>query len=973
MSEDGGLSESLNMYLDTAESAPAFVPEDVTEKLGLPADLGAERIFIHKTANYENYIVVQGNRVVAYTPGIEDKEPLLILELEEGEKVNDINSMGNMVILSTTRTMSYILFENRAYTYMGTQVPFPQIVFNPETDVSQQVKVEHRGYMSSGSSFQNTLWFANESVISLPEQDEWNSYSNNKNELDAIQKCHDDFWNEYAKVEKNSRAEGWLTGNVYIRYAIETINGVLSSIPILIKNPYSDSIAFDINMERTTEMGSGGAFDTWYTESISAIIPRYQISARLLNTIPAEWRKYILNIRIYISLPMPLNVNEQKSELQERSYNGKAGGPWTWTGKGVFYSNEQYKDILLEGYQTYLVKKINILNDEKTSLSNEINKLLEGTILSAEFALTGDKLVDKEPLVNDDMKHYLTMAMSTESYNNRLILIQPLQLIDYDYARLNTYCKIAESNQITEKTTFNVSYILAGYKEDKVVKKQFVYNKDTSKSEYIYAFQVFPDSRAYKMEVEVIIEKIENGTKTQEVRYGTFPMYPHPYLNCAYYYGGIQHELATLCDSLDAKEFQPNTSDDIENYLLISAVDDPAVFPTSGRFVFQSKVVGIAVATTTLSQGQFGQFPLYVFTEDGIWAMETAADGSFVSQKPLSREVCINPDSICSIDNAVVFVTGKAVMMIQGSQVMNISPYMNGKHYRPNDSALNLIRSQEGFDALIDPIKDDDPFMSFMKDAKVAYDYTGQRLIFISPSNKGFQYVYKIDTQTWHKVAFSEFDLYAPLNSYPECLVQTQPDATISESKTLVYIHTSNPINNIALIRDFKDRVANEQVGLAEAKRFLNGDAPLDKAIVGDLTPILDELAQEYDFEYTLTEETKVIIKGNTKVVSLSTVLDASTTQDTAKGILITRPFDLGEPDVFKTITDVRIRGQFPKGAVKFILQASNDWVNWVTISTLRGRAWKLFRIFVLADLEPTDRISWIDVQYETKFTNKLR
>ena len=42
MSEDGGLSESLNMYLDTAESAPAFVPKDVTEKQGLPADLEAE-------------------------------------------------------------------------------------------------------------------------------------------------------------------------------------------------------------------------------------------------------------------------------------------------------------------------------------------------------------------------------------------------------------------------------------------------------------------------------------------------------------------------------------------------------------------------------------------------------------------------------------------------------------------------------------------------------------------------------------------------------------------------------------------------------------------------------------------------------------------------------------------------------------------------------------------------------------------
>jgi hypothetical protein len=81
----------------------------------------------------------------------------------------------------------------------------------------------------------------------------------------------------------------------------------------------------------------------------------------------------------------------------------------------------------------------------------------------------------------------------------------------------------------------------------------------------------------------------------------------------------------------------------------------------------------------------------------------------------------------------------------------------------------------------------------------------------------------------------------------------------------------------------------------------------------------------------------------------------------------------MDNPDVFKTIIDVRARGQFPEGAVKFILQASNDGINWATLSTLRGSSWKLFRLFILADLQPTDRISYIDVQYETKFTNRLR
>ena len=66
LSEDGGLSESLNMYMDTAENAPAILPEDVTTKIGLPEGLQAERIFIHKTANYQNPIAVLRDRIVAF-------------------------------------------------------------------------------------------------------------------------------------------------------------------------------------------------------------------------------------------------------------------------------------------------------------------------------------------------------------------------------------------------------------------------------------------------------------------------------------------------------------------------------------------------------------------------------------------------------------------------------------------------------------------------------------------------------------------------------------------------------------------------------------------------------------------------------------------------------------------------------------------------------------------------------------------
>ena len=88
---------------------------------------------------------------------------------------------------------------------------------------------------------------------------------------------------------------------------------------------------------------------------------------------------------------------------------------------------------------------------------------------------------------------------------------------------------------------------------------------------------------------------------------------------------------------------------------------------------------------------------------------------------------------------------------------------------------------------------------------------------------------------------------------------------------------------------------------------------------------------------------------------------------------IVTRPLDLGHPDVFKSISDIRVRGRYSKGSVRYILEGSNDGIEFHVLNSLRGRSWKLFRITLLAELTGDERISWIDVMYETRFTNRLR
>lgn len=1004
LTEDGGLSESLNMYLDTAESAPAFIPQDVTSKLGLPNDLQAERIFIHKTAYYKNYIVVQDGNIFSFDIGKK-----LVLELKENEEVKDISSLGNTLIVSTSLNLHYLLYKQRQYTYLGTKVPFPHITFglrpvdepmvdtyklqfgiDLESGTANQIKDALFGKfkLKYDEFSQAYLPFSEEEDAGLiPPENQWEEENFKESKFDTFRENVIPFIETHIE---NMRKKGHIVGNFVIRYAVTLFDDFkYSSFPILIKSPLPP---IELSA-RARLLGSGSSptgyvyYQLFQNAYISSDNCAFDLVAQCDNIdILQDWVDIIKDISFYIS-PLEIDYWKKSFTLHNREYIINREDDYAkdiHTTASIYYGEveNQESTILEQTSLSYLVCSIPMVTsysgDRKGKvLSKGIKEMQEGKVIDLGEFYSPDLIYQQDPLVDDDMKHYDIESEGVATYNGRIILSQPSERIDYDYGDLNSIAPrewdYPRGTVVQEK--YSVTYVLSGTREDKVVKKIFEYNYPIETAKDIYAFQVFPDVRCYKMLV-ALEETITNGAEvTTNKYYGEFDMAPHPYLDCSYYYGGVNATLKSLCVKNNIQELSENNRDEAENKLYISYLDDPFVFPISGRYTFQSKVVGVAIATTTLSQGQFGQFPLYVFTEDGIWAMETASDGSFISQKPLSREVCTNPDSITSIDNAVVFVTDKGLMMIQGSQVINISPFMNGRHYIPNDSATNIIAKQEGFSEFENVIKDETPFVAFMKKAKIAYDYAGQRLICIAGGEKkeDFQYVYKIDTQTWHKVAFKDFDLLTPLNSYPDCLVQGE---TTLENPIKMYwiidpIESPSASQIQTAMQTFEAETGIE-LSVSEARFYLKGEAGINVNEVNDTDIITLGDALSYS-----AMDGIVRYQTATKIYSLGTVLDvdpeSKDAPDVAKGILITRPFDLGMPDVFKSITSIKIRGDFDKGNVKFILQGSDDGRTFYTMNSLRGKSWKMFRIFILADLEPTERISWIDIDFEPRYNNRLR
>ena len=296
------------MYMDTAENAPAFIPEDVTEDLGLPNNLQAEKIFIHKTANYKNIIAVLSDKIVAFTSKKGDDEPLLIMEKSFGNKVNSITSLGNTLIISSSSSLSYHLYKDGIYVDLGNKVPFLNINFNKQSHDPIELDYFKQYYGSSaGSSSEDgifgPIWFRKGGKLSdidlrllakdinmgaLPSEELWTE--ENFSSDDTISDDSDSYWLKSFKESiigllnpllTDIKGDSHFSGMLFIRYEIETYSGTVSSMPILIKSDF-----LELNVSQFSSIHAAASEDGYHNvvalrNTAKASLDVYDIIANL--------------------------------------------------------------------------------------------------------------------------------------------------------------------------------------------------------------------------------------------------------------------------------------------------------------------------------------------------------------------------------------------------------------------------------------------------------------------------------------------------------------------------------------------------------------------------------------------------------------------------------------------------------------------------------------------------------------------
>lgn len=316
------------------------------------------------------------------------------------------------------------------------------------------------------------------------------------------------------------------------------------------------------------------------------------------------------------------------------------------------------------------------------------------------------------------------------------------------------------------------------------------------------AWFFYPDNRALRV---ILVDSSSDdpehqgpGVTLEDATY-ELPLKQHEVLNGAYWCAdsldGIPNVLQVFGEYYSG-ETPPEVNDcaTTETSIYVSEVNNPFVFKSENVVnIDAGKIIGLCTAAKAMSTGQFGQFPLYVFTDNGVWAMELDSTGVYKATQPITRDVCVSAESITQLDGEVLFATDRGIMLLSGSQSTCLSDTLEAdKQFVLTDNLMTEAQATEwlkyvnaggGTELTLDTLKSWGAvsFLEYVRGCRSVYDYIHQRIIVYNP-NYGYAYVYSLKSKSWGMIRST---LASGLNSYPEALAMDGDGHLVSFNETM--------------------------------------------------------------------------------------------------------------------------------------------------------------------------------------------
>ena len=716
-SPEGDCSHVVNLRYKDGAWRPVGLPE----VLYTPADASRKIIFVHKNESYEHYLSYDGTSVY-YECCEKDGElqPVEFPKLADLPELKKIESCGNTLIFLSRSGISYALFSAGNYQYLGEKPELPQLLF----------------YYNVARTETGTVPAYTLSEAALPAD----SYQLNNDDIIAFSNL---VTGTYNKLKYELEQAGTLSHPVLVKYALRLYDGsYMMSSPAILLLPFDSVRRFQQYKVPCTKSGSSVTGFVEHEMSLMGYKIFYDMSMFDLS----KWLDIVMSLDIFVSQEIiPLKQGEffSESTVADELYNDEQRTVLTCD-----IPERSYGEIcstITQETQFYLVASLEV---DKMPIPY---KAIELPLLNKLGTL-----VHQPTLPSDDFTHHSLLPEVSYIYNGRLHLgaastrfFSGFQLSSFQLGqpRCNGYFSgHGEDHRVIYFTQVYVEVTIKGTGgSGKVVRGMVAPNTSSFPVIGVSPYLCYPDTRAIKMKISGI--DIAGKVYSYECA-----LTPSSTQNEAYY---IDESLKPIAfaesdDNPDAPfsipEYEP-VIEYTENKLRVSEVNNPFLFPMEQTYTLSSgRILGMGATVAALSQGQYGEFPLYVFTTEGVWAMQVGTDEVvYGSQHPVNREVCNNPASITPIDHALVYTTDRGVMLLDGSQSTLLSQPMTGR----SDTFPGAI--PEDMDKEIRAVLSDDTlFTDYLLDAEIGYNYAYNELIILNPAYS-YYYVLGIDVGMWYR------------------------------------------------------------------------------------------------------------------------------------------------------------------------------------------------------------------------------
>lgn len=768
--QDGELATCLNLINEDGALKPISQPE-IAEQFTMPNNTCSIR-YVHKVThgneNHSHYIVncTNGSPYSWYWTEKGGNGTPHMLDLGNF-KVNSVTAVGNIICFIGDKNILYAFWNNDSYNI------FNKTAFNYTFSVTNTSGVGVDAIAQLGDDFQGCFW-----TTSFGSQD-YNNLIFEGTKPNGTKTI----WNAIDSMINKALSEN---GNTYFKYivfgvvALRLYDGTYSNISNLFVLCPKDSLnnSFYYNADNETIK------NTEYYKFVraSGYIHRHQISVQLnLNGI----EDFVQGVDVFLTKGTDfLNLDKGYDTISSGTTNNLKHRKGTITFERLKKSS-LYKefDNLTFYHSVYITKEdfgknIDLLNVQGTEDSLSLADMGRNSIGSS-YAIT--------------YNNRLHLANIQNSIND---IFSPNPIYKFELNSSETYFPVEKVNTIlgnymdvplTDKGWYDLEKQSSDTAEVVAIIDNKYYYRATVQYPLNPIFVVpFQDAKSAKLYIK------HKNNLIDEIGFKNISLHPSDTFGMSYYIFNAEdgmfsfmqkfelsnnegvltrrqgdtftstsstfyNEAYQKCDSVGAKTEQ------LVSLIKVSEAENPLVFPASNSVQVGSSIIyALAANTRPISEGQFGEAPLYAFTDEGVWVLMTSQEGTYTARQPANRDICSNPKGILQIDDAVLYPTNRGIMMQQGRNSICITDQLDGYpfNFMEMKYAKQIIATNETESGEISYIR----FKDYLKSADMIYDYYNNRIIIFNP-NQAYAYVYSLKSKMWGtmKNVFNK-----RVNIYPE-------------------------------------------------------------------------------------------------------------------------------------------------------------------------------------------------------------